>query len=147
MFFVLRMTFSTFFLPLCRVQSREEGIGFCQSVFHFRHVETVGMRERFRIEAGTSDDKYFLFVRTGFQGFFQCVETLGSFKLSAAAAQYDIPAVEHNTLGQGFKLFPSHDDGKSGGPRLEELQIVGEPVEQFVIMSDSPVLIDGYDNG
>ena len=36
---------------------------------------------------------------------------------------------------------------QSGGQRLEALQIVGEPVEQFVFMSDSPVLIDGYDNG
>ena len=35
----------------------------------------------------------------------------------------------------------------SAGQRLEALQIVGEPVEQFVFMSDSPVLIDGYDNG
>jgi len=68
-------------------------------------------------------------------------------ELDVLTAQDDVAAVGQGTLRQGLEGAASHDDGVAGGERLEAFQIVGQPIQQFVLKAYRTVTGDGYNDG
>lgn len=147
MLFVFRMAFSAFFFPVCFLYFREKDIGGLLVIVYFRQIKSVGKCHSFAVDAGASDNEYFLFFPAGVQCFLQAAETLCSFKCLFLRCQYNVPAVWQRTFGKRFKCFSSHDDGVSGCQCLETFQIVGQPVKQLVPEAQAAVPVDCCNDG
>jgi len=147
MFLIRGVGFSTCFFPYRRVYLGEEGVRLFRGVLDVGDVEGIGQRKGFLIYAGSADDEHFFFGLASGQGCFQRGIALRSRELDVLTAQDDVAAVGQGTLRQGLEGAASHDDGVAGGERLEAFQIVGQPIQQFVLKAYRTVTGDGYNDG
>ena len=69
--------------------------------------------------------------------------TLASGKFLLSAAEHDIAAVGQCSFGQGQEGVTAHDYCMPSGKCLEALEIVGQPIQQFVFLSYRPVSVHG----
>ena len=135
------MVFTTFFLPVVFI-GREEGVGLGWGVVDLCETETVGQGECLTVDAGSADDVDVFIGGAVGEGFFEGGIDVAAFEGFLRTAQYNVPTVGQGTLGKGEKGVAAHDDGVACGERLEALQVVREPVDEFVLESNGPVL--GY---
>ena len=68
---------------------------------------------------------------------------LASGERCLRATEHYIAAVGQCALGQREECVATHDDGMTSGEGLETLQVVGQPVQQFVVESYAAVLCHG----
>ena len=54
--------------------------------------------------------------------------------------KHDVPTIGESALGKGEVGVAAHDDGMARGEGLETLQVVGQPINQLVLITDGPVL-------
>lgn len=140
---VCRVAFSAFFLPYGRVDGGKEDICLFFAVLHFRDIEAVGQRKSSGIQAGTADDEDFFLVGAGLQGLFQRAEAFRSGPLPFLSAQHDVAAVGQCPFGERLERLASHDNGMPRGQGLESFQVVGQPIQQFVALSDAVIPVHG----
>ena len=135
------MVLTAFFLPVVFV-GREEGVGLGGGVVDLRETETVGEGQGLTVDRGTADDVDILVGGAVLQGFFQRWKHITARESLGATAQDDVTTVGQGSFGQGEIGVTAHDDGMTSGEGLETLQVVREPVDQFVLKSDGAISRD-----
>ena len=132
------MGFFVFHLPVAVVG--EEGIRLCRDVVHLGQTQTVSQRQRLLIDPCTTYDVDVLVGPATRQGSVQRGVDITAGQLLDCCGQHHIATVGQGTLGQRQVGVASHDDGMACGQRLEAFQVVGQPVDEFVLESDGAVL-------
>ena len=69
--------------------------------------------------------EYLLVLSTVSEGFFQRFVFLTTLELCLSSAENDVAPVGEGTFGQRLESASPHDNGMTGGERLESFQIIG----------------------
>jgi len=137
--------FTRLFFPVAIVG--EERVGLCRCIVNLSQAQAVGLVEESFVETGTAYDVDVFLWLTGSEELVPRIETLTSRQLLRTSGQHTVAAVGQSTFGQTLKRLPSHHDGMTCRQRLEPFQVVGQPVNQFILKADGPVLGDGSNDG
>ena len=135
------MLFLPHFLPVAVIGEEGIGIGWC--VVNLGKTKAVGQGQSLTIDAGTANDKDFLVRPTSHKGSLKRRKDFGSRELNPGAREYDVATIGQGSFRQGLESATPHDDSMTRGERLESLQIVGQPVKEFVIEPYGTVLRHG----
>ena len=133
------MAFAPFFLPLLFV-GWEESVGLGRGVVDLRQTEPVCERQGLTVDTGTADDVDILVGGAVGEGLFERRVDVTAWEGGLTAGEDDVTTVGEGALRQGEVGVTPHDDGMTRGECLETLQIVRQPIDQFVLISDGPVL-------
>lgn len=141
------MRLPAFFFPYGGIDGREIGIGLWCLVVYFGQAQAVGQRKCLTVDAFAANDVDVFIAAAMFQRLLQTGEHFGTRTYGGGVGrQDDVPPVGQRAFGQRLKSFTSHDDGVSGGQCFETFQVVGQPEQQFVLVTDGHAAIDGGDD-
>ena len=141
-----RMVFTPCLFPSFAVVGEERVcLGWC--VVHLCQAETVGLAEQVSVEACSADDVYLFVGLAGEEELVPGAEALAARQRLLAAGEHAVAAVGQCPLGQAFKGAAPHQDGVAGGELLEALQVVGQPVDELVLIADGAVAGHGGNHG
>ena len=90
---------------------------------------------------------YILILFAACEGFLERRVAVASGKFRLCAAHHHIASVGQCALRQRLERVASHDNRMSRGECLEAFQVVGEPIQQFVLVAYGTVLCHGGDDG
>jgi len=137
MAFVDGMVLTRCLLPV--IVRREEGIGLSRYVVNLSKAEAVGDRKEVAIEGGSANDEHLLVGKACNEELVPRGEALASWQLPAPMGEHAVTTVGQCSLGQALKGSAPHKDGVASGECLETLQVVGQPVDKFVLIAYSAV--------
>ena len=148
------MVFTLSFFPSL-VIGREEDIGSLGGVVYLGKAKPIGNIHCLGIYTCSTYYIYIIVVDAVLTTFLksamlQCLVergiALASGERCLRATEHYVAAVRQCALGQREECAATHDDGMTSGEGLETLQVVGQPVYQFVVMAYSPVAGHSRDN-
>lgn len=145
MAFILRMRLLVDYSP-CAVVG-EEGVGMGRRVVHLRQTQTVGQRHRLLVDAGSTYYIYVLLRRAALECGFEGGVDVAARQLFHRRRQHHVAAVGQCALGQRQVGVAPHDDGMAGGELFEPFQVIGQPVDEFVLETDGPVFSHRCNDG
>ena len=137
MSFVCSVFFLFLYYPV--VVWRKESICLFGAIVNLCQIEPVSDRKCLLIDAGSTDHEQFLILRAMTERVFQGREAVATRQLLCRSRQHDVPSVRKSSFRETLECLSAHDDGMAGGKTLESFQVVGQPVEQFVVFANGPV--------
>ncbi len=125
------------------VEGREEGIGLFRHVVDDGEQQLVGLVEQLRIDGCAADDVHLLVVVACVQCLVKRGIAFGTIDVPEAAAHHDVAAVGQSSFGQRVEGLPTHQHGMSAGGGTEVAHVVGQAIEQCIVVAQCAVVGDG----
>lgn len=122
---------------------REEAVGGGWSVCHLGQTKAVGKGYCLLIDVSAANDEDFLTGRAVGKSLVERLVAVAPRQLAHGGGEHDVAAVWQCAFRERLESASPHDDGVTCGQCLETFQVVGQPIDEFVVVAYGSVARHG----